>query len=100
MVEREEEGHALKVQRLVYFISEVLSDSKARYPKVQKLLYAILITKHKLWYYFDGHPVMVVSSSGLKDIINNYESFGHITKWGPKLMGINITYSPHTTIKS
>ena len=33
MVEREEEGHALKVQRPVYFISEVLSDSKTCYPK-------------------------------------------------------------------
>ena len=30
--EREEEGHALKVQRPVYFISEVLSNSKTRYP--------------------------------------------------------------------
>ena len=28
VIEREEEGHALKVQRPVYFISEVLSDSK------------------------------------------------------------------------
>ena len=28
VVEREEEGHAFKVQRPVYFISEVLSDSK------------------------------------------------------------------------
>ena len=31
VVEREEEGHTLKVQRPVYFISEVLSDSKTRY---------------------------------------------------------------------
>ena len=30
VVEQEEEGHALKVQRPVYFISEVLSDSKTR----------------------------------------------------------------------
>ena len=32
VVEREEVGHAYKVQRLVYFISEVLNESKTRYP--------------------------------------------------------------------
>ena len=48
VVEREEDGHALKVQRPMYFISEVLSDSKTRYSQIQKLLYAVLITKRKL----------------------------------------------------
>ena len=32
VVERPEEGHAYGVQRPVYFISEVLSKSKVRYP--------------------------------------------------------------------
>jgi hypothetical protein len=40
VVEREEEGHALKVQRPVYFISEVLSDTKTRYSQLEKLVYA------------------------------------------------------------
>ena len=31
-VEREEAGHAYKVQHPVYFISEVLNESKTRYP--------------------------------------------------------------------
>ena len=34
VIEQEEEGHALKVQRPVYFVSEVLSDSKTRYSQI------------------------------------------------------------------
>jgi hypothetical protein len=48
VVERQEDGHTYPVQRLVYFVSEVLSESKARYQLVQKLLYAVLITSRKL----------------------------------------------------
>jgi hypothetical protein len=45
VVERQEEGHALPVQRPVYFISEVLSETKICYPQIQKLLYAVILTR-------------------------------------------------------
>jgi hypothetical protein len=48
VVERQEEGHALLVQRSVYFISKVLSKTKIRYPQIQKLLYAVILTRRKL----------------------------------------------------
>ena len=37
MLEREEEGKTYKVQRPVYYVSEVLTPSKHRYPHYQKL---------------------------------------------------------------
>jgi hypothetical protein len=48
VVERAKEGHTYPVQHPVYFISEVLGTSKKKYPQVQKLLYAVLLTARKL----------------------------------------------------
>jgi hypothetical protein len=47
----------------MYFVSEVLSDSKTCYSQMQKLVYAVLVTKRKLQHYFDAHPITVVSST-------------------------------------
>jgi hypothetical protein len=81
VTERKEEGHIYKVQRLVYYISKVLLDSKIRYPHVQKLLYALLITSRKLWHYFDSHMITVVTDFPLEDILHNRDATRHISKW-------------------
>ena len=71
VVEREEQGHTFKVQCLVYFINEVLSDSKTHYTQIQKLLYAVLITKRKLRHYFKSHVVTVVTSFPLSEVVHS-----------------------------
>ena len=81
VVEWEEEGHILKVQHPIYFVSEVLSDSKTRYPQIQKLLYTVLITKRKPRHYFRSHPVMVVTSFPLGEVVQNRDATGRIVKW-------------------
>jgi hypothetical protein len=100
VVERMEEGHALPVQRPVYYISEVLSETKARYPQVQKLLYAVVLARRKLRHYFEAHPVTVVSSFPLGEIIHNPDAAGRIAKWSVELMGETLAYAPCKAIKS
>jgi hypothetical protein len=100
VVERREEGHALPVQRPVYFISEVLSETKIRYPQIQKLLYAVILTRRKLRHYFESHPVTVVSSFPLGEIIQCREASGRIANWVVEIMGETISFTPRKAIKS
>jgi len=99
VVERQEEGHALPVQRPVYFVSEVLSETKARYPQIQKLIYAVILARRKLQHYFLGHPITVVSSFPLGEIIQSKEATGRIAKWSVELMSETLTYAPRKAIK-
>jgi hypothetical protein len=98
VVERREEGHALLVQRPVYFISEVLSETKIRYPQIQKLLYTVILTRQKLRHYFESHPVTVVSSFPLGEIIQCREASGRIAKWAVEIMGETISFAPRKAI--
>lgn len=100
VVERAEEGHAFGVQRSVYFISEVLSESKAHCPSIQKLLYAILITSRKLRHYFDEYQILVITEFTLADILHKWVTIGRMSKWALELGALSIDFKPCTTIKS
>jgi hypothetical protein len=83
-----------KVQRPVYYMNKVLFDCETRYNQVQKLLHVVLITKRKLLHYFESHPVHVVTSFGLGEIVWNHLAIGRIAKWSLELMGLDTAYIP------
>jgi hypothetical protein len=100
VVERQEDGHAYPVQRPVYFVSEVLSESKACYQPVQKLLYTVLITSRKLRHYFQEYSISIVTDYPLGDILRNQDATGRISKWEVELGALNIDFKPRIAIKS
>jgi hypothetical protein len=81
-------------------MSEVLSNSMTRYSQMQKLVYAVLVTKRKLHHYFDAHPITVVSKYPLREVTQNLKAEGRIAKWELELMEQNISYAPRSAIKS
>ena len=87
-------------QHPVYYISEVFSDSKQRYPHYQKLAYGMFFAARKLQHYFHDHTITVVSKALLKGIINNADATGRVAKWGIELAAFDIQYKPRTAIKS
>jgi hypothetical protein len=81
IVEWGESNTTRKIQYPVYFISEVLSDSKTQYFHIMKLAYALLITS-------------------LGEILNNREATENIAKWAIELSMYGIVYKSRTTIKA
>ena len=61
--------YSMSPQRPVYFISEVLSETKTRYPHIQKLIYTVVLARRKLRHYFESHPMTMVSSFPLGEIV-------------------------------
>jgi dsDNA-binding SOS-regulon protein len=66
VVERAEAEKVHGVQRPVYYLSEVLTPAKQRYPHHQKLAYAMWRTARKLRHYFAEHPIIMVSEAPLE----------------------------------
>jgi hypothetical protein len=59
-----------------------------------------VLTWCKLRHYFEGHPVTVVSSFPLGEIVQNREALRKIAKWVVELMGETLSYAPRKAIKS
>ena len=87
-------------QRPVSYMSEVLSQSKQNYPHYQKLTYDVYMAAKKLKHYFQEHPIKVVCTAPLSEIIGSKDANGQVAKWDIKLAAHSILYEPRTAIKS
>ena len=88
-----------KVQQPVYYCSRALRGAEERYPKMEKLILALVTTSRKLRPYFQAHTIKVPTEYLMKQILHKLETFGRLIKWAIKLSEFNIRYKPRTAIK-
>ena len=81
-------------------MSKSLLDAETRYSQLDKLALALVTVARKLWPYFQCHPIVVITTFPLKGILHKLELFGWLTKWAVDLSEHDISFQPHTAIKS
>ena len=87
------------VQQPVYYCSRALRGAEERYPKMEKLILALVTTSRKLRPYFQAHTVEVPTEYPLKQILHKLETFRRRMKWAIELSEFDIRYKPRTAVK-
>ncbi|KAK3016643.1 hypothetical protein RJ639_005966 [Escallonia herrerae] len=93
---REKEGE----QRPVYYISKVLQDVETRYPQIDKVALALVISARKLRPYFQSHTVVVLTDQPLGKVLQSPNASGRLVNWSVELGEFDIKYKPRTAIKA
>lgn len=84
----------------MYDVSKALNGPEYRYPNIEKLAYALVVSTRKLRAYFESHPIIVYTNAPLRQIYHKLDQSGRMLKWSIELCGYDITFAPRTAIKA
>jgi ribonuclease HI len=98
LIEERMEADTLK-QFPIYYVFEALSGSKLFYSEMEKMAYAVVMSKRKLQHYFQSHNISIPTAFPLRDMFEIKESTGRIGKWATKLAEHVINFVSRGAIK-
>ena len=87
-----------RVQQPVYYCNRALRAVEERYPKMEKLILALVTTSIKLRPYFQAHTIEVPTEYPMKKIPHKPETSGRLIKWAIELSEFDIIYKLRTII--
>ena len=88
-----------RVQYPVYYCSRALRGAEERYPRMEKLILALITAARKLHPYFQAHTIAVPTEFPMKQVLHKPETSGRLMKWAIELSEFDIRYKPKTEIK-
>ena len=88
-----------RVQHPVYYCSRALRGAEERYPRMEKLILALVTVARKLRPYFQAYTIEVPTEFPMKQVLHKPETSGRLMKWAIELSEFDIRYKPKTAIK-
>ena len=88
-----------RVQHPVYYCNRALSGIEERYPRMEKLILALVTAARKLRPYFQDHTIEVPIKYPMKQVLQKPETSGRLMKWAIEFSEFDIRYKPKIAIK-
>ncbi|CAL9004916.1 unnamed protein product [Prunus brigantina] len=73
---------------------------QTRYPKMEKLIFSLVVSARKLRPYYQAHRIIVIIEFPLRSILHNPDASQRLMKWAIELSQYDLLYRPKTTIKA
>ena len=87
------------LQRPVYFISRTFRGAEERYPRMEKLAFALVTAARKLKPYFQAYTIIVLTDQPLKRAMSSLEAAGRMALWAIELSEFDVQYHLRTPVK-
>ena len=88
-----------RVQHSVYYCSRALRGAEERYPRMKKLILALVTVARKVRPYFQAHTIEVPIEYPMKQVLHKPETYGRLMKWVIEPSEFDIRYKLKTAIK-
>ncbi|XP_024162229.1 uncharacterized protein LOC112169436 [Rosa chinensis] len=83
----------------VYYDGKRYTRAESRYPDIERVALALLVSARKLRHYFQAHSITVFTNHPLRQVLQKPEVSGKLIKWAIELGEFDIKYQPRTAIK-
>ncbi|KAI5353741.1 hypothetical protein L3X38_006635 [Prunus dulcis] len=83
----------------VHYVSKALQDAEVRYPDVEKLAFALVVSARRLRPYFQAHTIHVLTNQPLRQVLQKPETSGRLVKWAIELGEFDIHYKPRPAMR-
>ncbi|XP_024015869.1 uncharacterized protein LOC112089125 [Eutrema salsugineum] len=71
-------------QKFIFYFSQTLTDAETRYPQIEKVAPAVVVSARKLRPYFQSHSIIVLATLPLRSILHSPSQSGRLAKSSAK----------------
>nr|XP_023901139.1 uncharacterized protein LOC112012992 [Quercus suber] len=76
----------------VYYISQAFQGAESRYPKIEKITFALIVASRKLRQYFQANPILVMTDQPIKKSMSKPEATGRMVQWASELSQFDVEF--------
>ena len=69
-----------KKQLPIYYISQAFQGAEAKYPRIEKMAFALIVASRKLRPYFQANPILEMIDQPIKKSMNKPDAVGRMVQ--------------------